>query len=161
MLHNEHRTLSVGNGTNLVIAGIPDPTERRFGGPGPDIRTALEGAPDTVRVLLAHKPNGESSNIRADIQLSGHTHGGLLFFLKWLLASFNGGLVEGLYNKDTMKLYVSPGTGLWAGFSCRLGVPSEITQIIFHPQHVETRFQHTQPELFRPFQQDQLLYRAS
>ncbi|VTR68108.1 hypothetical protein DESC_690045 [Desulfosarcina cetonica] len=29
-----------------------------------------------------------------------------------------------------MKLYVSPGTGLWSGFSCRLGVPSEITRIV-------------------------------
>jgi hypothetical protein len=134
MLHNEHKTLSLANGANLVIAGVPDQTERRFGGPGPDIQKALEGAPDATRILMAHRPNGVPGDIRADLQLSGHTHGGLLFFLKWLLAAFNGGLVEGLYDVDGMKLYVSPGTGLWAGFSCRLGVPSEITHIVLHGQ---------------------------
>lgn len=135
MLHNEHKTLSVADGADLVIAGVPDQTERRFGGPGPDIQKALEGAPDATRVLLAHRPNGISGDIRADLQLSGHTHGGLLFFLKWLLASFNGGLVEGLYDVNGIQLYVSPGTGLWAGFSCRLGVPSEITRIVLQTQN--------------------------
>jgi predicted MPP superfamily phosphohydrolase len=130
MLHNEHKTLSVGGSTNLVIAGIPDPTETRFGGPGPDLHQALDGAPDALRLLLAHRPDGASGSDHVDIQLSGHTHGGLLFFLKWLLASFNGGLVQGLYNFNGTALYVSPGTGLWSGFSCRLGVPSEITRIV-------------------------------
>lgn len=134
MLHNEHRTLSVGDGAQLVVAGIPDKTERRFGGPGPDIRRALEDAPDTARLLLAHRPGEASGNIRADLQLSGHTHGGLLFFMKWLMASFNGGLVMGLYHIDGKALYVSPGTGLWCGFSCRLGVPAEITRLILRPQ---------------------------
>ena len=69
-----------------------------------------------------------------DLQLSGHTHGGHLFFLKWLIASFNGGLLEGLFDIDGMKLYVSPGTGLWPGFSTRLGVSSEITRIILRQQ---------------------------
>jgi hypothetical protein len=32
------------------------------------------------------------------------------------------------------KVYVSPGTGIWAGFSCRVGVPSEITHIILRSQ---------------------------
>jgi len=132
MLHNEHKTLSVGGGADLVIAGIPDLTETRFGGPGPDVHKALDGAPDALRVLLAHRPDGTSGNDCADIQLSGHTHGGLLFFLKWLLASFNGGLVQGLYDVKGTTLYVSPGTGLWSGFSCRLGVPSEITRIVLH-----------------------------
>ncbi len=129
MLTNEHRVVSV-SGENLVLAGLTDHAERWFGGPGPDIGKALSGAPDAVRVVLAHQPHGAPDNTAADLQLSGHTHGGLLFFLKWLLASFNGGLVEGLYKVGTMKLYVSPGTGLWSGFSCRLGVPAEISRIV-------------------------------
>lgn len=40
----------------------------------------------------------------------------------------------GLYEASGMKLYVSPGTGQWAGFSSRLGVPSEITHIILRSQ---------------------------
>jgi uncharacterized protein len=51
-----------------------------------------------------------------------------------LIASFNGNLVEGLFAMDGMQVYVSPGTGLWLGFSCRLGVSSEITRIILRTQ---------------------------
>jgi len=128
MLRNEHRTLSV-NGAELVIAGVPDLTAQQFGEVGPDSEKALEGAPDGTRVLLKHRPSRASGNTRVDLQLSGHTHGGHLFFLKWLIASFNGGLIEGLFDMDGTKLYVSPGTGLWPGFSIRLGVSSEITRI--------------------------------
>lgn len=137
MLRNQHRVLSV-NGEELVLAGLPDHAERRFGGPGPDLAKALAGAPDAIRVLLAHQPGDAAKNTRADLQLSGHTHGGLLFFLKWLLASFNGGLVGGLYTVGTMQLYVSPGTGLWSGFSCRLGVPSEITRIVLRAREPQS-----------------------
>jgi predicted MPP superfamily phosphohydrolase len=134
MLHNEHRILSVAGGAQLVIAGVPDQTELHFGGAGSDIEKALAGAPDTVRVLMAHRPNGIAEKINADLQLSGHTHGGNLFFMKWLISAFNGGLVNGLYEVGGMKLYVSPGTGIWSGFSCRLGVPAEITHIILRSQ---------------------------
>lgn len=133
LLQNEHRILSVAGGAELVIAGVPDQAGLHYGGAGPDIEHALAGAPDTVRVLMAHRPLGIvgiSEKINADLQLSGHTHGGHLFFMKWLISTFNGGLVNGLYEVDGMKLYVSPGTGIWSGFSCRLGVPSEITHII-------------------------------
>lgn len=129
MLYNEHRTLSVGESA-LTIVGIPDPTEKRFGGEGPNICQALEGAPDTVRILLAHQPRSAPDNHGVDIQLSGHTHGGLMFFLQTVIASFNKGFVNGLYELSNLKLYVNPGTGLWNGFSCRVGVSSEITRII-------------------------------
>lgn len=136
MLQNEQRILAVAGGARLVIAGVPDQAEQHYGGPGPDSKTALAAAPDTVRILMAHRPYdivgkvGMAGRIDADLQLSGHTHGGNLFFLKWLISTFNGGLVGGLYDVDGMKLYVSPGTGIWSGFSCRLGVPAEITHII-------------------------------
>lgn len=129
MLHNEHRVLSA-NGAELVIAGLPDPTEKRFGGPGPDLEAALKGAPDTARVLLVHQPGGARDHQGVDMQLSGHTHGGLIFFLKPLIARFNAGFVNGHYDLNGRQLYVHPGTGLWNGFSCRLGVPSEITRFV-------------------------------
>lgn len=134
MLQNEHRILSVAGGAELVIVGVPDRTGQHYGGSGPDVKDALAGAPDTVRILLAHRPNGIAEKVDVDLQLSGHTHGGHLFFLKWLISTFNGGLVEGLYDLGGRVLYVSPGTGLWSGFSCRLGVPSEITRIILRSQ---------------------------
>lgn len=134
MLHNEHRVLTVG-GDRLVIAGMPDRTERRFGGEGPDIRAALQGAPDAPRILLEHQPRDAAAYAPyADVHLSGHTHGGLMFFLQPILARFNNGFVEGAYAVNGMNLYVSPGTGLWGGFSCRIGVPSEITRLVLRAE---------------------------
>ena len=135
MLHNAHKTIGLPGGEELVIAGVNDKTARRFGEEGPDVQKAMQGAsPDAVKILLAHRPNGESAGSGADIQLSGHTHGGMIFFLKPLLSLFNGGLVNGIYEVQGTKVYVSPGTGLWAGFACRIGVPSEITRIVLRPE---------------------------
>ncbi|WP_310600928.1 metallophosphoesterase [Desulfobulbus sp.] len=128
MLQNDYRALAI-RGTTLVLAGVPDQAALRFGEPGPEYGF-LQTLPQGVRVLLQHRPAGAPATNRADLQLSGHTHGGHLFFLKWLIASYNGGLVGGLFDVNGGKLYVSPGTGVWAGFSCRLGVPSEITRIV-------------------------------
>lgn len=129
MLMNEHRVLPGG----LVLGGVTDRNAPRFGQPAPDVEAAFSGAPEGPRILLSHQPQfGKSIPAKGvDLQLSGHTHGGLLFFLKPLIAHYNGGFVHGLYeNAQGGKVYVSPGTGLWSGFSCRLGVSSEITHII-------------------------------
>lgn len=128
MLNNEHRVLG-----DLVLGGVPDATAARFGGQGPDAAAAFAGAPAGVRVLLSHKPNGRGIPAPGvDLQLSGHTHGGLIFFLAPLIGAYNEGYVNGLYTTPQGGLlYVNPGTGLWNGFSCRLGVPSEITKFVF------------------------------
>ena len=132
MLENEARTFSI-QGKKLILVGVPDPTALHFGEVGPD-RGFLQTLPDGIRVLLQHRPSGVSGNEGVDLQLSGHTHGGHLIFLKWLIAAYNGGLAGGLFDFNGPKLYVSPGTGVWAGFSSRLGVPSEITHIILRQQ---------------------------
>lgn len=62
-----------------------------------------------------------------DLQLSGHTHGGTVFFLAPLIKHFNAGFVSGMYEQDNAKLYVSNGTGIWSYTAFRLFVPSEIT----------------------------------
>ncbi|HIU17207.1 MAG TPA: metallophosphoesterase [Candidatus Avidesulfovibrio excrementigallinarum] len=129
MLYNEHRTIDV-QGAKLVLAGLPDPRAIRSGNTPPDLAKALHGAPSAVRVLLVHQPGAIATGAAVDLQLSGHTHGGTMFFLKPAVASFNNGLVGGLYDTGKGKIYVSPGTGLWNGFACRIGVPSEITRII-------------------------------
>ncbi|WP_418765983.1 metallophosphoesterase [Mailhella sp.] len=132
MLNNEHRVLPGG----LVIGGVPDNTVARFGGEGADVNAAFARAPQRPRVLLSHKPSDKGiPSPDVDLQLSGHTHGGLIRFLAPLIGRYNGGYVNGLYQTPQGGLlYVSPGTGLWNGFSCRLGVPSEITRFVLHPQ---------------------------
>ena len=128
VLENEHRVLPGG----LVLGGITDRTAHRLGGKGPEAVQAFADAPAGPRILLAHQPTSfkDASAAGIDLQLSGHTHGGLLFFLAPIIARFNDGYVNGLYHTDNGLLYVHPGTGLWSGFSCRIGIPSEITHII-------------------------------
>ena len=79
-------------------------------------------------LLLAHQPVvADYEGVSADLILAGHTHGGTMFFLKPLIAHFNAGYVSGLYKLDSRThLYVSNGTGIWSGFSCRIFVPSQI-----------------------------------
>ncbi len=128
MLNNEHRVLPGG----LVLGGVTDRTAHRFGLPAPSVEAAFTNAPEGPRILLSHQPVFADSIPSKDVslQLSGHTHGGLLFFLSPLIAYFNSGYVNGLYRNGKGWLYVAPGTGLWSGFSCRIGVPSEITRLV-------------------------------
>lgn len=60
------------------------------------------------------------------LQLSGHTHGGMVLGLDRLIDRANGGFVSGRYQIGAMTLYVNNGTAL-----LRLGVPSELTRITF------------------------------
>lgn len=130
MLHNSHVALDAG-GEKIVVAGLADLAALRFGMEGPNLEKALANAPESVKILLEHQPRNARENAeKVDLQLSGHTHGGLAFFLQPIVARFNNGFVKGLYQLDNGNLYVHPGTGLWNGFSSRVGVPAEITHII-------------------------------
>lgn len=82
-----------------------------------------------VQILLSHRPAiATDPDVTADLVLSGHTHGGVAFFLEPFFAYANQGFVSGLYQvNDTTQLYVSNGSGIWSAFSCRILVPSEIT----------------------------------
>lgn len=126
-LENEHKMLKI-NGETIVVAGIPDVAAAKFGFAEPNPAKALANAPEVVRILLSHQPrHGLPKFEKVDLMLSGHTHGGLMFFLQPLISRFNGGFVNGMYAGDNGNIYVSPGTGLWNGLSCRIGVPPEIT----------------------------------
>jgi len=130
-ISNGHIVLARGN-AELTVAGVNDPAALRFGLPGPDLGKALEGAPpDAPIILLDHQPREARRAAQAgvDLQLSGHTHGGMIVGFDRFIASFNNGFVSGRYDVDGMTLYVNNGTALWIGFAMRLGVPSELTVI--------------------------------
>lgn len=132
VLLNEHIVLG-SQGNRFVVAGVTDAIASRYEEPLPDVMRALEGVPATVPVvLLSHRPQGAQINADAgaDLQLSGHTHGGQAWGMHWLVQALNQGYVSGMYEVGAMKLYVSNGTGLWPGFPIRLGQRSEITQFI-------------------------------
>jgi predicted MPP superfamily phosphohydrolase len=120
------------NGGKLVLAGITDRASRRTGHPVRDLAAVLEGAPKGAPViLLDHQPSDAryAAALGVALQLSGHTHGGLIFGIDRLAARANAGYVSGRYDVDGMTLYVNNGTALWPGFALRLGRPSELTRI--------------------------------
>lgn len=130
MLSNGH--VLTGEGGAVVLAGVTDPVAGIMGREEPDIRKALAGAPEKgVRILASHQPRlaPEAAEHGVDLQVSGHTHGGMIAGIDRLVARFNEGFVSGLYRVGDMKLYVSNGAGIWNGFPIRIGVPSEIVLI--------------------------------
>nr|WP_238597250.1 metallophosphoesterase [Pseudomonas sp. LPH1] len=135
MLLNEHVVLQQGNG-KLTIAGVSDASGPKYGFPGPDLDRALQGAStDAPIILLNHRPEGTARSAKAgvDVQLSGHTHGGMVRGLDQVAAYANEGFVSRRYDIGSLVLYVSNGTGLWMGFPIRLGVPPEITEFTLRP----------------------------
>jgi predicted MPP superfamily phosphohydrolase len=131
MLPNAH-ALVVRDGAPLVIAGVTDVSAPRFEQAGPDLTAALAGAPTGAPVLLLdHQPKNarQAAGRKVALQLSGHTHGGMIAGLDRALRPANGGFVSGRYEIDGMTLYVSNGTALWPGFALRLGRPPELTRI--------------------------------
>lgn len=131
ILANRHAVLN-RNGERLVLAGVTDASAPATGRPGPDLAGALAGAPaDAPIVLLDHQPrNARTAAARGvALQLSGHTHGGMIAGFDRLFAGPNGGFVSGRYPVGGMTLYVNNGTALWPGFALRLGRPSELTRI--------------------------------
>jgi uncharacterized protein len=130
-LENRHIVLDRDDG-KLVLAGITDRASRRTGSPARDLAAILEGAPKGVPViLLDHQPSDAryAAARGVALQLSGHTHGGLILGIDRLAARANAGYVSGRYDVDGMTLYVNNGTALWPGFAQRLGRPSELTRI--------------------------------
>lgn len=135
MLVNAHGVIQRG-GDRLIVAGVTDLSAPGIGEAGPDLSLALQGAPANAPViLLDHQPRMARAAAARGValQLSGHTHGGMIRGLDRLVARGNAGYVSGRYDVAGMTLYVSNGTGLWPGFALRLGVPSEITRFTLRP----------------------------
>jgi len=130
-LENRHIVLD-RDGGKLVFAGITDRASRHRGHSVRDLAAVLEGAPASAPViLLDHQPMEarHAAKLGVALQLSGHTHGGLIWGLDRLAARANAGYVSRRYDVDGMTLYVNNGTALWPGFALRLGRPSELTRI--------------------------------
>ncbi len=136
MLDNDHHVFVRGE-ARLVLGGIPDETacSPRYAGDSvtPDVVRTFEGAPEGCRILMKHRPIHLSEHERHGVrlQLSGHTHGGACRGMDLLVAKMgNEDHLRGLYREERIALYVNPGTGQWAGFPLRLGVPAEVSELI-------------------------------
>ena len=135
LLENAHERLTI-NGRAVTIVGVTDLAAYRAGEVAHNLEAALANVkPDDLRILMDHQPRAaaESANPKfgIDLQLSGHTHGGHTGLVGMLAARANAGFLKGLYQVGDMTLYVSQGTGFWAGFPVRSGTWNEITEIHF------------------------------
>ena len=119
------------SGDEIAIAGITDLNAHQIKlSHKSDPELALASLPkDITKIVLAHQPNSIHAvhKVGADLQLSGHTHGGQFwpFIYPVKLAST---YLAGYYDHFGTKIYVNRGTGYW-GPPLRIGVPAEITMI--------------------------------
>ena len=119
------------SGDEIAIAGITDLNAHQINlSHRSDPELALASLPkDIIKIVLAHQPNSIHAvhKVGADLQLSGHTHGGQFwpFTYPVKLAST---YIAGYYDHYGTKIYVNRGTGYW-GPPLRIGVPAEITLI--------------------------------
>ena len=130
MLLNENVKLK----EHFYLAGITDPAARhtKLSAQLPDLDKALQGiGKNAFTILLAHRPGhaAKAAEKNVQLQLSGHTHGGMIAGFDRLVGRFNENFISGLYRVKNMLLYVSNGSAIWSGFPFRLGRDSEITII--------------------------------
>ena len=119
------------SGDEIAIAGITDLNAHQIKlSHKSDPELALASLPkDITKIVLAHQPNSIHAvhKVGADLQLSGHTHGGqfwpFIYPVK-LVSTY----LAGYYDHFGTKIYVNRGTGYW-GPPLRIGVPAEITMI--------------------------------
>jgi predicted MPP superfamily phosphohydrolase len=119
------------DGATIDVVGIqdytaPQPYE-------PDLPRALAGSdPDRFRLLLAHEPRQalQASDLGVDLQLSGHTHGGQIWPIRYLVP-LQQPSVEGLDKVGNTVLYTTRGAGAW-GPPVRVGAPPEVTILELH-----------------------------
>jgi len=124
VLLNNHRLIPRGCSL-ILIGGVED-----FSSYASDPAQALgDGSNADVKILLAHQPRSvyEASQAGYNIQLSGHTHGGMFPLGRWL-GSLGQPFQSGLYKYKNTQLYVSNGTG-YGETRLRYGTPSEISHI--------------------------------
>ncbi|WP_207838565.1 metallophosphoesterase [Williamsia soli] len=124
-LRNERVSID-RDGATIDLVGIhdyssPKPYE-------PDLDAALAGRDRNVfALLLAHEPRQafEASDLGVDLQLSGHTHGGQMWPIRYLVPLQQPSL-QGLDQVGNTTLYTTRGAGAW-GPPVRVGAPPEIT----------------------------------
>ena len=129
LLANENRLIPE---LKLRICGVTDQYAAKFGELPQDFEKALScPEKDTWRILLCHGPKTAPipAALGADLQLSGHTHGGMVPGFDRVVAATNGGFVRGSYKVGKMHLEVSAGTCMWNGFPVRIACPAEIVLI--------------------------------
>ncbi len=158
ILEDESRKVTIGDSTLLLIGlkeleSCQEYLEGRFFIQSPSFyrrtmknitwyQTQDTVSPELLRVLVSHNPDalyleGEK---RPDLQLSGHTHGGQIFFLTWLgllLNQFNphGSHRSWSGTKKVDETMVAVSNGFGVGLlPFRLGCPPGVYMVTLQPE---------------------------
>lgn len=129
-LRNENVTLKKGDG-RLDLLGVDDYWENSY-----SLVNAYRGLDSTTaKILLSHNPDVNEnihSNMKIDLVLSGHTHGGQVVLpvigMPFLPSPFGQKYREGLIKDGDRITYVSRGIGHLMA-PVRLNCPAEATVI--------------------------------
>ncbi|GAA1459142.1 metallophosphoesterase [Williamsia maris] len=127
VLRNE-RAAVTRSGATIDVAGINDATAPKPY--EPDLDAALAGRdPNRFVLLLAHQPLQafDASDAGVDLQVSGHTHAGQIWPLRYLVP-LQQPTVEGLDRVGSTTIYTTRGAGAW-GPPVRVGAPPEIAML--------------------------------
>ena len=129
-LLDSHEIIKKGSG-KLTLGGVTDYRSSTIkSSHKSDAKLAFDNSPENIpKILLAHQPWSiyNAHEAGADLQLSGHTHGGQFWPFVYPVRWANP-YTAGLHDHDGTLIYVNRGTGYW-GPPLRLGVESEITLI--------------------------------
>jgi len=143
VLNNSGVVLTRGT-ASIDVLGIND----RVGTPPlqPDLQAAAQQLHDSAgvpvdgagrfRILIAHEPlqvsDGDDlpAKLGVDLQLSGHTHGGQIWPINYLVTLQQPAL-DGTHLLDGVTVVTSRGAGAW-GPPIRVGAPPEIPIVTLH-----------------------------
>lgn len=133
LLLNDNRIIRRG-ADSIVIAGMENDGRPPHPAKG-NIGKTLTGVRDGAFILmLQHDPSSWRKTIlpksKAQLTLSGHTHGGQIKIFGWSPAAVSYGEYDGMYNEGGRAINVSSGMGAFIPF--RLGVSNEIVVITLH-----------------------------
>lgn len=135
LLDNANVSITDSTGSSRIyIAGTGNDGRAPFPNKA-DYKKALQGIPEGAFVImLQHDPSAWKRNIlpqtKAQLTLSGHTHGGQFSFFGWRPTQLVHGEDYGDYEEDERSLVVSGGVGGVVPF--RLGIPGSIIVITLH-----------------------------
>lgn len=131
LLINENRSF-IKNGSNISIIGIDD-----YIGGSANLNKAIENLKlaDT-NIVLTHCPEHrdiieqEKGDLKIDLVLSGHTHGGQINFFGYVYFKPNGSgkYLKGWYKEKEPNMYVSKGVGT-SHINYRFGARAEVVVI--------------------------------
>lgn len=140
LLLNEHRVVR-RDSDSIVIAGMENWSNVERMPRRGDVRQTLAGlgSPLPFTVLLQHDPTCWREKIlpecKAQLTLSGHTHGGQVLLFGWSPASLKYEEWGGMTYEGSRAICVS--TGLGALIPFRLGLPGEIVVITLRSKKVK------------------------